>query len=231
MITRIGHAEDAAVAEPARTRHCCTGTVVPPASRKAAPRATPIHAERADEGRHPQARDQQAVDDAGNDGDERRAASDADQHRQRQAAWRAPASVGDMRGDDGGQAHDEADRQVDAAGDDDEGLAERQQQRRHGEDARSTAGCSGLSMKRDAVGEPRPGLEEDEQQRPGTARRAVRRSASRIAAGRRVGLRRCVSAGGRCGGSWHCSERGTDRSARLGRRPGPGDGRAELAQL
>ncbi len=67
------------------------------------------------------------------------------------------------RHDHAGEAHDEADREVDAAGDDDEGLAQAQQQghrRRDGDALQIVA----VEQERGAVGRPRPGLEEDQQQ-------------------------------------------------------------------
>ena len=65
-----------------------------------------------------------------------------------------------MGGDHRGQAHDEAERQIDAGGNDHEGLAERQQQRRRGED-RDRLQIVDVENKARAIGHSRPGLEED----------------------------------------------------------------------
>ena len=188
MITRIGHAEHAAVAERAN-QSLVTGTVVPPASRIGRAARHAVHAERADEGRHPQPRDQQAVDQAGNDRRRPRAATMPTSMASGSGHVARRAMLVDVRGDDRGQAHDEADRQVDAAGDDDEGLAERQQQRRRRED-RDRLQVVGVEDEGAAVGEPRPDLEEDQQQdeeQPGAQLGDARiRSVGR----RGVGLRR-----------------------------------------
>ena len=74
-----------------------------------------VHAERADEGRHAQLRDQPAVDEARDEGDAD-AGGEAEQHRrERVEAECRDAEIGDMGGHDGREAHDEADREVDAA--------------------------------------------------------------------------------------------------------------------
>ena len=88
-------------------------------------------------GGHAQMRDQPAVDQAGNEGRRRRRPrmphSIARNGRQTRA--HRSAIIGRMGGDHRGQAHHEAEREIDAGRDDDESLAEREQQRRGREDA------------------------------------------------------------------------------------------------
>ena len=119
-----------------------------------------VHAERADEGRHAQPRDQGAVDGAR---DQRRQHGGEQARAQRQRGVDRGQGLHGPRHDHGGEAHDEADREVDAAGDDDEGLAEAEQQghrRRDGDALQVVA----VEQEGDAVGRPRPGLEEDQEQ-------------------------------------------------------------------
>src|SRR5271166_5750034 len=92
-----------------------------------------LHSERADEWRNLEASDQKAIDEAWRQGDER-AGQDGGHHggERRESPARGEI-IGGVRGDHRRQAHHEAERQVDAGGDDDESLAEREQQRRSGE--------------------------------------------------------------------------------------------------
>ena len=70
--------------------------------------------------------------------------------------------IGGMGRDHRGQAHHEAERQIDAGGDDDESLAEREQQRRGREDA-DRLQIVDVEDEARAIGEPRPDLEEHDQ--------------------------------------------------------------------
>ncbi len=67
-----------------------------------------------------------------------------------------------MGGDHGGEAHDEAEREVDAARDDHEGLAGGEQERRHREDG-DGLDVEGIEDERTAEGCARPDLEPDDQ--------------------------------------------------------------------
>ncbi len=67
-----------------------------------------------------------------------------------------------LRDDHGSQAHDEAHRQIDAAGDDDEGLAGGEQQRRTRRQ-QNGLGVIGVEQKGPPHLDLRPDLEEDEQ--------------------------------------------------------------------
>ncbi len=81
----------------------------------------------------------------------------------RNGGMRRTRDVGGMGRDDRRQPHDEADRKVDAARDDDEGLAERQQQGRDRED-RDRLRIVAREHEARAVAHARPGLEDDQQQ-------------------------------------------------------------------
>ena len=157
----IGHAEEPAVADDAAKKRVADrhGRAAGEQEGDAARHAE--HAEGADERRHPEARDKQPVDDA--------------RHGRRRATPPTkPSSTAAGRGergrhgvdrvgrDDGGEAHDEAYREVDAAGDDDEGLAGREQQRRHRED-RDRLEVEGVKDEGAAELGARPGLEPDDQ--------------------------------------------------------------------
>src|SRR3984957_7707880 len=122
----------------------------------------PVHAERAYERRDLQAGDQKAVDEAGNDCN-RRPAKDCGQHREegRQAELRGE-KVARVRRDHRRQTHHEAERQVDARGDDDEGLAERQEERRGGKH-QNRLDVVNVEEKRRPFSRARPDLEEDDE--------------------------------------------------------------------
>ena len=128
------------------------------------------HAKRADERRHPQARDQEAVDHARDQGHQecrQQAAQQCDLGRQARQRLHDPGH------DHRAQAHDVADREVDAAGDDDERLAEPEQERRRREHG-DALDVEPVEQERDAVGRARPALEEDHERRqeqPGPGRR------------------------------------------------------------
>ena len=70
--------------------------------------------------------------------------------------------IGGMGRDHRGQAHHEAEREIDAGRDDDEGLAEREQQRRGREDA-DRLQIVDVENEARAIGDPRPDLEEHDQ--------------------------------------------------------------------
>ena len=146
-----------------QTSRCDTGTVMPPAIRKAAPRAMPYMPSVPMNGGTRSREISQPLTRPGMKATampESRPSSIARNGSQTQVA---DAEIGDMGRDDRRQPHGEADRQVDAGGNDDEGLAERQQQRRGGEDA-DRLQIVGVADEGDAVGDLRPDLEEDQQQ-------------------------------------------------------------------
>ena len=127
------------------------------------------HAQRADEGRHAQPRDQQPVDESGNSGNQHRA-QNAQQHRHGQAQ-RGAGGIDDVGRNHGGEPHDEAQRQIDAARDDHEGLPGGQEQRGHREDG-DGLDVEGVEQEGAAEIDTRPDLKEDDeggQKQPGPA--------------------------------------------------------------
>ena len=113
-----------------------------------------VHAQRADEGRHTQPRDQNSVDKAGGQARDQ-CRGESDRHRQRKRLHLAQAR-NRQRGSDRAQAHDEAGRQVDAAGDDHERLAKRHDQHdRH-------VGADGLEVEQVEEALARGGEEDDQ---------------------------------------------------------------------
>ena len=137
-----------------------TGTVVPLAARKPAPRATPYMPSVPMNAGTRRREISVPLMAPGS-----RAASMAASRpaRQRQGGVDRGQGLHGPRHDHAGEAHDEADREVDAAGDDDEGLAEAEEQRHRRRDGDALQVVA-VEQERDAVGRPGPGLEEDQEQ-------------------------------------------------------------------
>ena len=87
-----------------------------------------------------------------------------------------------------GQGHHRADRQVDAAGDDDDGLGDRRERERHGPDGEALE-LRGAVLGLDEVGQEQDHGEQPEQgQRPGVALRPVAQPRRHVRALRRAGV-------------------------------------------
>ena len=164
------------------------------------------HAKRADEGRHPKTRDQEAVDQPGHQRDQERGGQPG---AEREAGRQAGQRLHDARHDHRAQAHDEADREVDPAQDDDEGLAETEQERRR-RGHRDALDVEAVEQERDAVGGARPALEEDQQRAQEQPRPSGRDEAQ---PGGRLGLSRLAR---RCRGYRHARTPGSPARPPIG---------------
>ena len=137
-----------------------TGTVTPSATMKPVPPRDPVHPEGADERRHGEPRDHPPVDVARDQGEEHGRAKADEQGEER--GFRAE-SAHDGRENDRRESHDEADGEVDSAGDDDERDPDPEQQGggREDEDALDV---ERVEDERDRVDAPGPDLEEHDHQ-------------------------------------------------------------------
>jgi hypothetical protein len=120
-----------------------------------------IHAERANEGWHAQAGDQHAVDPSRHHGGAK--CNDDTRDKPDAGPCRGADTVRDLGRDDGGETHGEADRQIDAARDNDQRLAEAEQHGCDGKD-RDGADIEGAEEEGAAIGDLRPDLKDDQQQ-------------------------------------------------------------------
>ena len=136
------------------------GTTVPPASRNATPRATPNMPSVPMNGGTRRRETSRPLTSPGMPATST-ATRRAEQHGQRQRHAGA-GPVDHMGRDHGGEPHDEADRQIDAARNDDEGLPGRQQQRRHRKDG-DRLQVEWIEDEGAAEAETGPGLEADDQ--------------------------------------------------------------------